>query len=202
MDPTNRPLTITVNEQPLCLVFDLNTFAAFEDVTGKMFLGWLETIQNAVREAGIAREKLLSARLTDDSADVNTENGNATSIESELTREDASVLGGILLHSVSMKDFRALVWAANHTYNRQEEPVWPLTIGKIGALITLSNFGALLPVVLRGSLDVMPAPKKDEGEAESKTVPFVSPKPPRAVGNGGKGFGPSDEAVLDLLERS
>ena len=51
MNPTNKPLTITIGGERHKLYFDLNTFAAFEEATGKFFFDFLANLSETLQEA-------------------------------------------------------------------------------------------------------------------------------------------------------
>lgn len=173
MNPTSKPITITLGGKPLQLFFDLNTFVAFEEATGKFFLDFLASLQEAV--VGVAT-----------SATSGKENGDAQAAVS-------SAFG--ILRKLSLKDIRAFLWAAHHTYDKSNEPTWPMTISQIGQLVDVNNIGVLLPQLLRANVpNLQPAnPEAPERPTEGEEAQALPQN------NGGNGSGLSDAAILDSL---
>ena len=165
MNPTSKPLHVKLGGRRYKLHFDLNTFAKFEEVTGRHFLEFLANMQEAL--ASIAT--------------------------------DRSPLGAFgVLKKVAMKDLQAFVFAALHEYDRNDEPVWPLTMGQMGKLVTVENMVDVIRLVLRGNAENAPTSEDVQTEAENP------PARPTNAGastpaNGGDDFGPSDEAILASL---
>ena len=48
MNPTNKPVSINLNGKSYKLLFDMNTFVAFEEVSGKFFFDFLQSVQEAL----------------------------------------------------------------------------------------------------------------------------------------------------------
>ncbi len=164
MNPTSKPLAVTLGGKRYKLYFDLNTFAKFEEVAGKHFLEFLADMQEALAS--------ISA--------------------------DHSPLGAFgVLKKVAMKDLQAFVFAALHEYDHNDEPVWTLTVGQMGRLVTVENMVGVIRLVLRGNTENAPSPEDTQTEAEK------SPRPTNAgastPADGGNNFGPSDESILASL---
>jgi len=87
------------------LCFDLNGMCAYEDATGKFFLDTVAALHDAVKPIVEAQK-------------------------------DGKVITDIeIARRVPVKDLRALIWAAVHEYDKQGEPVWPLTLAQVGKII-------------------------------------------------------------------
>jgi hypothetical protein len=163
MNPTTKPLSIVIGGQRCLLYFDLNTFAAFETATGKFFLDFLASMEDAVRSA------------------VAQNNGGS---------DQTAALQ--LMRRISIKDVRAFVWAALHTYDANDEPHWPMTEGQLGRMIDVNNIAQLIPKLLSANADNGP---EVEGESTSRpTVPETSVR-----SDGGGTSGPSDDDALASL---
>lgn len=197
MNPTTPSIRVTLKNTTLTLVFDLNTFAAFEEATGKMFLTWMDDIQRATMQAQTLRLKKLQE--AQQSLEESLEDGSESEAVKRANLEASAEASASLLRSVSMRDFRALVWAANHTYDRAGQPRWALSLMQIGNLIDLSNFAKVMPEVLRGGLNSLPTPKPGEVKEETSETPFAHPSISRVGGNGGTTSQESDAEILNLL---
>ena len=76
-----------------------------------------------------------------------------------------------ILSKVSMEDLRALLWAAMHDYDEDDNPVWPLKINQVGRLLTLSDIVPAFRIFLRGQTANNPTKSEmGESQAEEKTV--------------------------------
>jgi len=169
VNPTNKPLVITLKGKQHKLFFDLNTFSAFEEVTGKFFLDYIGDLQEAVK-----------ATVEEDSKDP---------------------LG--VFRRISMKDFRAFLWAALHYYGPDDEPIWPYKLHQLGKLVDVDTMARLVPQVLTGSAENLPNAEEMDAPQESSSDRPPQPEAPKpAPENGGEVFGPSDAEVLGSLETS
>jgi len=180
MNPTSKPLSVTLGGKQYKLFFDLNTFEAFETATSKHFLEFLASMQEAL--ASIPKLKL-------------DKNG------SPLPPKPDEMFG--FLRKLSIKDLRAFVWAALHDYDRNGEPVWPLTIGQMGRLVTTETIPMIISLVMKGTQDNSPSPddlKETEDGGKDNVRPIRAGETTPA--DGGLDSGPSDAAILDSLTRS
>ena len=180
MNPTSKPLSVTLDGKKYKLHFDLNTFEAFETATSKHFLEFLASMQEAL--ASIPKLKL-------------DKNG------SPLPPKPDEMFG--FLRKLSIKDLRAFVWAALHDYDRNGEPVWPLTIGQMGRLVTTETIPMIISLVMKGTQDNSPSPddlKETEDGGKDNVRPIRAGETTPA--DGGLDSGPSDATILDSLTRS
>lgn len=58
MNPTSKTVTITLGGSKRSLYFDLNTFAAFEESTGRFFLDFLASLQTATQDAQVNKDPM------------------------------------------------------------------------------------------------------------------------------------------------
>ena len=168
-DPTNKTASIKLGGKTYTLYFNLNTFSAFEEASGgQFFLDFLMEMKDAlVSAAGGSTESL---NLTPESAEK-------------------------IIRKLSSKKVRALLWAALHTYDANDEPVWPFTIGKLSQMVDVNNLHQILTTLWAGANENMPEAKPEEGRPTNGV-----PAPLQQPENGGEQFGPSDEDVLASLE--
>jgi len=173
MNPTNKPLAVVIGGKRYHLYFDLNTYVAFERVTEKHFLDFLAGLQETVQAAVVKP----------------TEEGKPADVTDALQ----------VLRGISITDIRAFLWAALHEYDSQDEPTWPLTLGKLGRLVDTQTLYDLLPKILNQNADNMRGSGEEEaGTPDRPTKSEVSTPEP-----GGALFGPSDADVLaSLTEKS
>lgn len=164
--PTSKTVKLNLGGKDYELYFDLNTYAAFEEVSGKFFTDMLFDIQSALQASEEAKDPTL------------------------------------MIRKIPLKQLRYFLWAACHYYDADGEPVWPLTIGKLGSLINTSNLGQILPTLMNGISGNMPdAPaEKPDAEVNGKVRPIDGAMSSPA--SGGTEFGPSDEVVLASLDRN
>lgn len=161
MNPTSKTTTITIAGKKYELYFDLNTFSAFEQVTGRFFTDFLMDIREAFLESKEKKDQF------------------------------------ILFRRIPVKDVRALVWAALHTYNSDDEPQWPMTINKLGRVLDISQLQNLLPAIMEGNAENAPDVKEESEESGTDRPPETALSNPES---GGDGSGPSDADVLGSLE--
>ena len=175
MNPTSKPLTVSLGNKRHTLHFDLNTFSAFEDVTGRFFLDFLGGIQEAMSKARNDALEAAGKNLPPDS------------------------MGA--LRMISLRDFRALIWAALHTYNVDDEPEWPYTLNQIGRMLDVEAMARLLPQVLTGGAQNLPDEADVKEESAARPIePKAGESSPRE--NGGGTSGPSDAEILESLTHS
>ncbi len=166
MNPTNKPITIQLNGKKERLLFDLNTFVAFETVSKdrKPFLDFLAVMQDALAAVQVGKE------------------------------------GGFsLLRRLYIEDVRALLWAALHKYDADDEPVWPYTLSKIGRMVDVNNITTIVSALMTGSAENMPRKEESEPRAEAEDEDRPPAEAQSAENAGGSPFGPSDDDVLALV---
>jgi hypothetical protein len=181
INPTNKPLSIEMGNKKLTLIFDLNTFSAFEDITGKFFVDFLVDMQESVAKVQASALKRAAAKAEGLSAP-------------PLSKEDAI--------RISAKDFQAFIWAANHTYNEKDESVWPLTMSQIGKLININTIPSLLPALLKSSTQNMPdAADKPKVNGDAAAVEAAHPTQASETepASGGTESGSLEEEALNSL---
>lgn len=164
MNPTSKPLTVTLDGEERMFYFDLNTFSAFEEVTGTFFFDFLGRLTQAVGET----------------------NGDLAS---------NAVLQ--VLRKVSLKEVRALAWAAMHSYDRDDNPVWEMTLNQVGRMLDVQNIGQLLPSLLRTSTENMPKPEEVERPTVGEKKKAARKSSP--LTDGGSTSGPSDDELWGSL---
>jgi hypothetical protein len=144
------------------LYFNLNTFAAFEELRDKRFFEFLQPLEEALSsKAGAAA----------------------------------------IAAAVSFADIRAVIWAALHEYNMEDEPVWPLNLFQAGRLVDMSNLHEVLPQLLAGARENMPSEDEVDPTQEETGASEPSPSPPDNGGDlsGLSGEEPSVSAIPKLV---
>jgi hypothetical protein len=199
MDPTSKTFTTELDGQPRVLWFNANTYRAFEDKTGIFFMDWFVKLHTAsyhlVAEALVrAREnaKREGIKLTDEE------------IQKILERDiDPSPV----LRSVSIGHFQALVWAACHEYDANDEPVRKISYGRMGMILDHGEFkrlfGPIVKVLFENIKPDLPAKKEApaaDGEPRQEERP-TSPTRAKKPNAGGSNFGPSQEEVLASVRK-
>lgn len=83
-----------------------------------------------------------------------------------------------ILRKVSMADLRALLWAAMHEYDKEDNPIWPLTLNQVGRLLLFQDIIPAFNSFLVGQVGNNPTRKEmGESQAESeKTIPTGAPQ--------------------------
>ncbi len=163
-------INVTLNGKHYPLVFDMNTFAAYEEATKKNFFetlaGLIDTLSQMPRDDG----------------------GNL------------KLNPMVLFRAVSVRDLRALVWAALHEYpSGSDEPVWPLTLNQVGRSIHVGNIVEITMAVLTGQMANYPTEEEraEAGEsqgatkavAETEVIPLPVKVAPLTGEGGGSGSG-------------
>lgn len=180
MNPTSKPLSVSLDGKKYKLHFDLNTFEKYEEISSKHFLEFLASMQEAL--ASIPKLKL-------------DKNGNP------LPPKPEEMFG--FLRKLSIKDLRAFVYAALHDYDRNGEPVWPLTIGQMGRLVTTETIPMIISLVMKGTQDNSPSPddmKETEDGGKDNVRPIRAGE--TAPADGGLDSGSSDANILASMTRS
>jgi hypothetical protein len=167
VDPTNKPLVVEIGGEERELYFNLNTFSAFEDVTQTDVHPDGKRFFEILKDLGTA---YLEAQSTGDAG------------------------GGLaMMAKLSLRDIRALVWSAWHTYPdpTQDTPEWPYTLHQVGRMITMADLPRLLPLLMERSFESMPDEAEVRPSLEETTAVTNEPQssPP---GVGGVGSGPTD----------
>lgn len=159
MKTPDKTIPIDLNGTTYQLHFNLNTFAAFEEVVGKHFLTFLIGLQEGIEE-------------------------------SQKTNNPMAALA-----KISIRDVRAFVWSALHTYE-DKLPQWPMTLHEVGQQIDMTNLDKVLPTLLMAHAENAPEPPQPVKEgAEARPIEEVK----STVVDGGIESGPSDADVLASL---
>lgn len=146
-DPTAPTAQIKLGGRDYQLVFDVNTFAAYEKATDKFFFDAIFRLVDVLNSFP------------------KTEKG--------MVRIDPMKM----LKAVSITDLRALVWAACHDYDKNDEPVWPLSINQVGRMIHFGNVMPIVSALIAGQTANYPtaedrvAAGEDQGAQEKTTEP-------------------------------
>jgi hypothetical protein len=96
---------------------------------------------------------------------------------------DANVDPFQVLKRVSMKDLRALLWAALHEYDAKGEPRWPLTLSQVGRMLTPESIPRVFSVFLKGQAANSPT-KAEMGESAAPVPPVSTGASVKANGGG------------------
>lgn len=150
------------------LVFDLNTFAAYEESTGKCFFETLAKLMEATRPL-----------IPEVAADGSVVGGRMNLSPMQIVR------------SISVQDLRAVIWAALIEYDKQDNPIWPLTLYQVGKLIHIGNIVPILMAVMTGEIENRPTEEERIAVGETSGVPGPAPVRvlPLTGGDGGDKFG-------------
>lgn len=130
-------ITIQLDKEYV-LYFNANTMCAFEEATGKNFLGTVASLYQAYQPL-LAKQKAAkdaAAASGQDPAEV------------ELALNTNSALD--LIRHVPIGELSALIWAGLHTYDQQDNPHWPLSLPQVRRLITLETIPKLFLGFLKG----------------------------------------------------
>lgn len=171
MNPTNKPFVISLQGEKFKLFFNLNSFSAFEDITGLFFLDFVVGLEEGIRSIVPAKDEKVDTRAAMQ-----------------------------FLKKVSIKNLRAFIWSCLHTYDKDGEPQWPLTLPQLGARIDHTNIMEVVNVIMRGTQENLPEPKAAEQEVDEDR-----PRPPvnhSLQESGGTGSGLSaDEILASAIEK-
>ena len=180
MNPTNKPLSITLGGKKYTMWFDLNTFWKFEEISGVHFLEFLASMQEALASLPTSRIDPKTKKIT--------------------PPKPEDMFG--FLRKLSIRDLRAFVYAAMHDYDRNDEPVWSLTIGQMGRLVTTETIPTIISLVMRGTQENAPGADdlKEAGDDKSNVRPIRAGETTPA--DGGLDSGVSDEDILQNLTRT
>jgi hypothetical protein len=139
------------------MYFDLNTYAAYEQETGKFFFNTVADVIDAIR-------------------------GAQTTPESE-GDENPQVDPMKVMRRIGMRDLRALLWASLHRYELRkgkQVAVWDLSIDEVGAMISHLNVEAIFTAFISGyaqnspqAEDLPPQPKPNGHAPEDDARPIL-----------------------------
>lgn len=173
--------TVELGGEKRKLYFNANTMCAYEEATGKFFLETVSDLYDVMREYVPALR-----------------GGGAPAAESEvITPPEPGKnrrIGAAVLRRVSMKDLRALLWAACHYYER-DEPVWPLTLSQVGRQITPLSVPRLFLAYMIGQSSNSPT-VNEMGESQASR-PEPTPKAEASDAPPAKSGGALSTAVLE-----
>lgn len=205
MNPTDKPTSVTIDGVPVKLYWNLNTFGRFEEHTGKFFLDWFFDVVAKIKS--VAQDETLKA-IREEAAALGIENSEErieeikqriSDIEEAMRKRDVT---DRVMQVVGLKDFTAMLAAAWHTYDRDDNPRWGHTPGSLGRRLNIKHFSELLSPIISGITANLPgrddAVKRiREDEPERPTNPTQQNPLP----SGGEMYGPSDDAILASLMR-
>jgi len=155
-------------DKPYQMYFNANCMCAFEEATGKNFLDTVAKLYEAYKP-------MLEAQKA----------GMETS-------ESLAALR--IVTKVPITDLSALIWAGIHTYDKDDNPQWPLTLGQVRRMITISTIPKLFLSFLQGQSANSPS-ASEMGESRAPLETKTSGA--RAVnGSGGE---PSIELPVDAF---
>jgi len=136
---TRIPVTLGGRER--VMVFNANAMVAYEQARGKFFMDTVTGLYDTIFPAG---------HLDPDGKPIKVR-----------------IDGTDLIRKISMEDLRALLWSTLHDYDKNDDPIWPDTIGKIGRQLTFQNMVPIFIAFLTGVSNN--APTKDElGESTAE----------------------------------
>lgn len=131
-----KRVPIQLGGEEFVLIFNANTMAAFEEASGKFYLDTLARLFDAIRPSWEARK---------------AKTNGAPAVPTTVGEDDYLADNPItLLRLVPMKEILALVWAAAHTYDRDDVPSWPYTLPQIGRMINLTDIPRLVIAFMNG----------------------------------------------------
>jgi hypothetical protein len=179
-DPEREPIMfiaekripVKIGEKTYTLVFDVNTMCAYEEATGQFFLEACTEIMEIVFPAGTEKDKTVR------------------------------VSPSALVSKLSIIKLRALLWASMHDYDKNDNPVWPLTISQVGKLIDIQNIVEVFREFLRGNAQNQPSKETlGESQADVETKP-QSDEPQDPMNGGNRSIELPDSAFDSLKEKS
>ena len=101
------------------------------------------------------------------------------------TETETRINPGELVRKLSMVKLRALLWSAMHDYDKNDNPVWPLTINQVGKLINITNIVQIFRDFLKGNAANQPS-SETLGESQADVRQTTKDGPPNLTGmNGG-----------------
>ena len=149
------------------LVFNVNTMCAYEEATGKFFLDTVASLYDAMAPAltTAIKQAAASAETGQDAASEPGLDGNgASDSQPSLGQRNAKTSPFDLVRKVPMRDLRALLWAALHEYDQNDEPTWPLTLNQVGRMLGMADILPIFTSFLKGQSVNQPS-KEEMGES-------------------------------------
>lgn len=147
MELAELVIPIELGDKKLNMRFSANSMVAFEQVTGKFFMDTVSALYDTIFPKG---------HLDAD--------GNAVKV---------TVTGMEIVRRISMEDLRALLWASFHEYDKNDEPVWPLTISQVGRRLDFKNVIPIFVKFLTGVSANSPS-RTDMGESQAEATETAS----------------------------
>lgn len=171
-------IPIKLGGQDVVLTFNANTFAAYEEATGKFFLDTAATLYDALKPF-LPQAPAAQGELPLEEAAAPQEATAPTTVPTSKVFE--------VLRKVSIKDLRALIWSAAHDYDESGEPHWPLTLNEVGRRLRPLDIPQIFMSFAGGM--VSNSPTVDE-VGESPAAPAVPSSaigaPPKKAAGGGE----------------
>jgi hypothetical protein len=156
-------IPILLGGKKFVMRFSANTMCAYENATGKFFMDTVSRLYEIMFPKGHEDKdgKLVAVRVS----------------------------GMDIIRRVSMVDLRALLWAAIHEYDKDDEPTWPMTISQVGRQLNFQNIVPIFISFLTGASANSPT-KEELGESSavtesSPTQRSAESSPPSSAVNGG-----------------
>lgn len=149
------------------LVFNVNTMCAYEEATGKFFLDTVASLYDAMAPAltTAIKQAAASAETGQDAASEPGLDGNgASDSQPSLGQRNAKTSPFDIVRKVPMRDLRALLWAALHEYDQNDEPTWPLTLNQVGRMLGMADILPIFTSFLKGQSVNQPS-KEEMGES-------------------------------------
>jgi len=186
--PINEVRIPVVIDRDRTLLFNLNMMSKYEEITKNSY--WT-TITKMIQ---FYRDNLGTLKLDDEKA-----------LEKYI---DANFMGLMakLACVIPVRDQHALLYAACHEYDGNDEPSWPLTLGQLGRFIKPGVSLFLLSQIIAGHMGNSPT-KKELGEVSGldkvKTMPAIDSRVPKTEdANSGRLSNVLDVSALGLLKDS
>ena len=149
------------------LVFNVNTMCAYEEATGKFFLDTVASLYDAMAPAltTAIKQAAASAETGQDAASEPGLDGNgASDSQPSLGQRNAKTSPFDIVRKVPMRDLRALLLAALHEYDQNDEPTWPLTLNQVGRMLGMADILPIFTSFLKGQSVNQPS-KEEMGES-------------------------------------
>jgi len=158
------------------MIFNLNTLSRFQETSGLFYFDFITNLQTTFND--VVENARRAALAKNPGADLRTILFN---------------MNDVLKH-IDLRAIHHLVAAAVHEYDSDDNPVWPLTVGKVGRYISTIDVYPLVRKILDGHMQNAPTPT-ELGEASPR--PAAKPGVAGETQNGSNGNGgvPSLELV-------
>lgn len=187
MNPTSKPVTVTLRDRQVVLHFNFNTYSAFEEKTGKFWMDWWADVIRRGQRAVLtskAFEQLQNKELP------------AEDVERIL--RDNELTGMEAMKVITIREMTAIIWAAAHELRGPDKQVHYLfSFGEVGEMLGFDNFTELLVPIMQGVRENMPGAKATKAEEKQdepeRPIKRTQRNKPSA---GGAISGPSDEEIL------